>query len=265
MKLILSTFFMVFAIVTVNCAKYDAELASVLKKLKAFDLETTDQAGLEAIPLDVFMWLTFVDFDCVEEKLNIQNVDKKQVQDINNLLEFEKLNLNNKKLFVAIGNAAKACSRKSKEFKDAGIHQILSLRAFTAKLIFPDVRLNENRAEECFKWALSRIEPESRLVEGFDVNSMQNTIATCEKHTSIKSYRESLVRQMNKLDIKSCDVDKYEQPTTVGYNVMKMFLFSKVADKMPEYREELSESVIKFEADLLETQMNCILRDLRED
>lgn len=264
MKLVLTTFFLVLAIATVNCAKYDVEIASVLKTLKSIDLPNADETIYDIIPIEVFEWLIYIDYDCVEEKLDMQNVDKRQIQDIKNLKEFQSLNVNNMKLFVAIGNAAKICTRRLKEYNNIGIHQILVLRDFSAKLIFPDVRLNKNRAEECFKWALSKVEPESPLVKGFNVNSMNYSISACEERTSIDSYRQSLDEQMKKLDIKSCDVDKYEQPREVGYNVMKMFLFSKVDNEISEYEEMLRDSVINFEADLLETQMNCILRDLRD-
>ena len=265
MKLVLSTFFTFLVLTIVNCAKYDAEFTSVLNKLKSFDLTTADEEALMAIPIETYMWLMYIDYDCIEEKLSIKSVDKEQIQDIKNLTEFKSLNLNNKKNFLAIGKASNVCTRRSNEFKDQGIYQILTIQAFSAKLIFPDVRLNEDRAEECFKWALSNVEPDSPLVAGFNINSMNYTTEICEKQTSVKSYRQSSEEEMKKLNIKSCDVDKYEQPATVGYNIMKMFLFSKVADKIPEYKEELTESVIKFEADLLETQMNCILRDLREE
>jgi hypothetical protein len=265
MKLVLSTFFLVLTVTAGKCAKYDVEFASVLKKLKTINLETADNTVYKSVPLDALVWLMYFDFDCVEEKLDIKNVDKRQIYDIKNLTEFRNLNFNNKKLFTAIGNAAKVCTRTSKDFKDQGFDIILSVRAFAAKFIFSDVRLNKDRAEECFKWALSQVEPDSLLVAGFDVNSMNYSIETCEKQTSVSLYRQDLENEMKKLDIKSCDVDEYEQPVTVGYNIMKVFLFHKIADKIPEYREELIEAMIKFEADLLDTQLNCILRDLRED
>jgi len=261
MKVVLSTFFIYLVLTVVKCAKYDVEFTSVLHKLKSFNLNTSDHT----IPLEASIWLIYIDYDCVEEKLSIKNVDKRQIQDIKSLREFEKLSLNNQKIFLAIDKAVKACTRNSNEHKDEGIDLILDLRGFLAKFLFPDIRLNKDRAEECFKWALSKVEPDSPLVAGFNINSMNYTTETCEEETSIELYKQDLEEGMKKLDIKSCDVDKYEQPATVGYNIMKMILFKRVADKIPDYRKEILESVITFEFDLLETQMNCILRDLREE
>lgn len=266
MKLVWSTFFLLIlttSTVIVNGANIDVDFSSVIKKLKSIDLATIDAKTIDLYPTTLLGTLDYFDFDCVVGKLGVKNVDQQQIYDIKNMTQFESLNVKNKKILIAVEKAARVCTRTSISHKNEGIFDIIQLRGFMAKLIFPDVRLRPERARECFEWVLSSIEPNSPLVKEFNVSSLNYSTSVCKEQTSTNEYQNQIKKEMKMLNIRACNVETFAQAAALGHNIMKIFLFSQSFEKIPQYQQQLSNEAIEFEGNLLEAQLDCLLRDLR--
>lgn len=251
---------------TVNTSTTNVDFASVISKIQTIDYKIAKPEVMDTVPLEIVLILPYFDRDCVVQKLGLKTVNPSLIFSIPKLNDFQNANSKNKKIITAIENAARLCTRNSKDHEDAGLLQMIQVRGFLTELVFPETKTNPEKAVECFKWALSKVKPNSPVLNGFKVKSMRYTVDQCKAATSIQKYAKIVNERTQKLNIQSCDLETFGQAKTTAASIMEMFLFLKLSSaQITQYQTEVAESALNIEANLLETELSCILRDLKNE
>ncbi|CAG9799855.1 unnamed protein product [Chironomus riparius] len=262
MKLVPSTIILTLSLTTLVSSNIDIDFASVINKIQSIDVINADSGESKSIPLDVNMIISFFNRSCVIEKLGLHSIDQSQTYEIPNLKEFVKSSANNAKILVAIENAARLCTRNA---KDVGLFQMVQIRSFLTKSIFPHTRSNPERATQCFKWKISQIKPDSPVLDGFDVSTMKYTVDQCKATTSLELYTKVVEEQRSKLEIRSCDLETFGHITRTAKSIIENFLFLKLSSaQIVQHEAVINVGAINIEADLLESQLNCVMTDLKD-
>ena len=262
MKLVPSTIILILCLTTLVSSNIDIDFTSVINKIESIDLINADSGESKSIPLEVNLFTSFFNRSCVVEKLGLNSIDQSQIYKIPNLKEFVKLSPKNAKILVAIENAARLCTRNA---KDVGLFQMVQIRSFLTKSIFPHTRSNPERATQCFKWHVSQIKPNSPVLDGFDVSTMKYTVDQCKATTSLELYTKIVEDRRNKLEIRSCDLETFGHITSTANSIIENFLFLKLSSaQIVQHEAVINIGAINVEADLLESQLNCIIKDLRD-
>lgn len=252
-------FFTISAFKTVS-SDLDAEFTSVFNALESIDPNQFSVST--SIRINVWRFLKFFDRDCVAQKLDINLVEN--IRPIQNLTQFIIESSRNSKILSAIEDASIICSRFSKDHKDAGIIDILTFQNLQKSVIFHDIIENPNRAAECFKLSLFKSRPNSPVVKNYDPNSLSYSLHECNNSTALNEYIDIAIQKWTKNDIKSCDLKTYSHEKVVGYNVMESYLLSKMTRQMRnKYQKTVLETAINSQTEILETQIKCIMQDLR--
>ena len=244
----------------------DVDFTSVLNKIQTIDYKTAKPEFMDTVPLEITLFLPYYDHNCVVKKLGIKAVPANKVYNIPKLNEFQDASTKNRKIINAIENAARLCSRQSKDHEDVGLLQMIQLRGFLTELVFPETKQNPEKAVECFKWAISKIKPNSPVLNGFKIKSMKYTVDQCKVATSIEKYSKIIDERTQKLNIQSCDLETFGQARATATTIMEMFLFLKLSStQIAQHQAEVTGSAINTEANLLETELSCIMRDLKNE
>ncbi|CAG9799857.1 unnamed protein product [Chironomus riparius] len=262
--------FFIFIILSIaaiaNSSNLDADFASVISKIQTINHKTAKPEEMDTVPLDIVLFLPYFDRDCVVQKLGLKPVNSNQIYNIPKLNDFQNASTKNKKILIAVENAARLCTRNSKDNEDAGLFQMIQLRGFLTELVFPETKLNPDKAVECFKWALSKVKPNSPVLDGFKIKSMKYTVDQCKVATSIQKYSKIVDDRTQKLNIQSCDQETFGQAKTSATTIMELFLFLKLfSAQVAQHQDEVTGSAMNSEANLLETELSCILRDLKNE
>lgn len=251
---------------TANTSSIDVDFTSVISKIQTINYKTAKPEVMDTVPLEIVLILPYFNRDCVVQKLGLKPVTASQIYKIPKLNDFQNASTKNKKIITAIENAARLCTRNLKDHEDAGLLQMIQVRGFLTELVFPDTKLNPERAVECFKWALSKVKPNSPVLNGFKIQSMRYTVDQCKVATSLQKYSKIVNERTEKLNIQSCDHETFGQAKTTATSIMEMFLFLKLSSaQITQYQTEVAESALTTEANLLETELSCILRDLKNE
>lgn len=262
MNFIPSTILLIF-ITTLVSSDIDADFASVINKIQSIDVKNADSGETKSVPLDVNMFISYFNRDCVVEKLGLNSVDESQIYEVPNLKEFIKSSAKNAKILVAIENAARLCTRNA---KDVGLFQMVQLRSFITKLAFPTTRSNPEKATQCFKWHISQIKPDSPVLDGFNVSNMKYTVEQCKQTTSLELYTKIIADKKNKLQIQSCDLETFGHIKDTANSIIENYLFLKLSSaQIVQHEAVINVGAINVEANFLESQLNCIMKDLRRE
>ncbi|CAG9799854.1 unnamed protein product [Chironomus riparius] len=252
----------------VKCSSVDVDLASVINKVQTIDdNESVLQIIQNLAPSGLARVIPYFNRDCVTQKLGLTNFVQSKVYEIKDLNLFYNLNAKNKKIITAVELAGRLCTKDSKTFDDKLIIDSIESRYLLLgmEMIFPNAKLDTQRTIECFKWAISKVKPNSPLLEGFKLSSMKYSIEQCKESTSITDYSNIMDKNRQILDIHSCDSEEYGQHESTAISTMEFFVLGELPFiKMNEMQGILRQSFIKDESKVLERQLVCILRDLSE-
>ena len=256
------------ASICIQCYFVDVDVGSVINKVQDInDKESVLQIIQNLAPSGLARVIPYFKRDCVTKKLGLRNFDQSKVYEIKDLNAFYNLNTINKKIIAAVEKAGRLCTKDSKNFEDKLIIDIVESRylMLEMEMIFPNARLDTPRTIECFKWAISKVKPNSLLLEGFKLSSMKYSTDQCKESTSITHYSRIMDESRQILDIQSCDSREYGQHESTAISTMEFFVLGEFPRaKVDELQGILRQSLINDEEDVLKRQLVCILRDLSE-
>ena len=243
-----------FTLTLVNGTNLDADFTSLFKRFKSLDLQNADFDILEIISFDLVQAVVFMNYDCVAEKLGVNEVDESEMYEIKNITEFQHSSSRNLKILTAILNAAKICSEKAKEFV-----QQSEMREFD--ILFPDLDSFPEKSKECFRWSLSKFRPNSLFIGSFSENNMNSTVDECKNITAATDYIKIINKEAEEMDLKSCTLEAYVQAAEIVLNVIEIYLYEMPDDENED--NKLVNYIYSNEKKVLINQLTCIMNDLR--
>lgn len=252
-----------FSFTLANGSNTDADFASILRKFQSLDISNSSPDILDVISIDLVRVISFINYDCVNEKLGINEVNENDIYEIKNATEFQLSSSRNNKIITAILNAAKICSKNGTRMSDNGIIFLAENRGIEP--LFPGSISYREKAEECFKWSLSQNRPNSLFLKEFDAKKIKFTEDECREFTAAKDYTKKVNDEAQAMNIKSCSIEAYGQASEISYNVMEIFLHDTpdLFDLSKKEQAELTDYVYNNEIKVLMNQITCIMNDLR--